>query len=315
MAFASKRVASLLPSATEILCLLGHEQSLVGVSHECDHPPGVRGLPVLTRTRRALPERSADIDRDVRALLEGALAVYEIELEALRDARPDLIVTQDLCEVCAVSLAEVERAVAELGVGGARILSLRPTRLADVWEDVRRVARALGEEERAERELAGIERRIAAVRERAARLSERPATLTIEWLDPVLIGGTWMPELVELAGGCPLVTRPGQHAPTLSQAELRALDPAPELVLVKPCGFDLERSFREEELLRSLLERTTWPAVREGRVFVADGNAFFNRPGPRLVESLEILAACLHPAEFSDLAARHASSFVRLAPR
>lgn len=306
------RVASLLPSATEIVCAVGAGDALVGVSHECDFPPGVERRPVLTRPRVALPRASGAIDRAVREVLEDALAVYEVELERLRAARPDVVVTQDLCDVCAVSLDDVRRALAAVAQEGIAIVSLRPTRLADVWDDVRRVGRALGRERDAETVAQSLERRCAAVAERCRALAARPTVLTVEWLDPVMIGGTWMPELVELAGGRPLVTRPGQHAPALGRAELEALDP--DVVLVKPCGFDLARTAQELDLLARNLPWDRWRAVRAGRVFVADGNAFFNRPGPRLVESLEILAACLHPGAFEDLARAHASSF-RSVPR
>lgn len=311
-AMETPRVASLLPSATEIVCAVGAEDDLVGVSHECDFPPGVANLPVLTRPRVALPRASGAIDRAVRAVLEDALAVYEVELERLRAADPQVIVTQDLCDVCAVSLDDVRRALSELARADVSIVSLRPTRLRDVWDDVRRVGRALAREREGEDVADGLARRCAALAERARALHERPSVLTIEWLDPVMIGGTWMPELVELAGGRPLVTEAGQHAPTLSRAELEALDP--EVVLVKPCGFDLARTSEELGLLERQLPWERWSAVRTGRIWVADGNAFFNRPGPRLVESLEILAACVHPQAFGDLAERHATSFRRVGP-
>ncbi len=297
------RVASLLPSATEIVCAVGARDELVGVSHECDHPRGVENLAVLTRPRRELPRASGAVDRAVREILQDALAVYEIDLERLREARPEVVVTQDLCDVCAVSLDDVRSALAELSELDAEVVSLRPMRLADVWEDVRRVGRALGRAERGEEVAAGLERGVAQLGARAAALGSRPSVLTIEWLDPVMIGGTWMPELVTLAGGTPMVTQPGQHAPTLTHAELAALDP--DVVLIKPCGFDLERTAGELQLLRTSLPWDQWTAVATGRVHLADGNAFFNRPGPRLVESLEILAACVHPYAFPDLIRRH----------
>jgi len=310
------RVASLLPSATEMVCAVGARGELVGVSHECDFPAGVEALPALTRPRRALPQKSAEIDRAVRAILEDALAVYEIELERLNAARPDVVVTQDLCDVCAVSLDDVRRALAELRRADVAVVSLKPTRLADVWDDVRRVGSALGRAAEGERVAGELARRAAELGKRGAEAARgagrRPRVLTIEWLAPVMIGGTWMPELVELAGGEALVTRPGEHAPTLALSELEELDP--EVVLIKPCGFDLARTTAELELLRSNLPWDGWEAVRKGRVYAADGNAFFNRPGPRLVESLEILAACVHPAAFPDLARRHAAAVRRVTP-
>jgi iron complex transport system substrate-binding protein len=304
------RVASLLPSATEIVCALGLEDALVGVSHECDWPPSVRGLPVLTSTRVAHAGTSAAIDRDVRRVLEDALAVYSINLDALHRAAPDVIVTQDLCDVCAVSLEDVRKAAAAV-LPEARIVNLRPTRLAHIWNDVISVGRAVRCEARAESLVRELAQRVERVQARAASQTERPFVLTIEWIDPVMIGGTWMPELVELAGGRALVTRPGDHAPTLALEALRELDPAPDVVLVKPCGFRLERTLAERDRLRALFAELDWPAVSSRRVWIADGNAYFNRPGPRIVESLEILAGCVHPSEFADLVRTHAAACVR----
>lgn len=307
------RVVSLLPSATELVAAVGAAHLLVGRSHECDFPGGLDPLPVLTRPRVSLEGPSGEIDRRVRAALERALTVYEVDVPGLERAAPDVVVTQDLCDVCAVSRSDVEQALAELGTG-AKLVSLHPTRLGDVFDDLERVGSALGRAEEARLARRDLEERVAAIAERAAeaqraRGARRPRVLTIEWIDPVMVGGTWMPELVLLAGGEPLVTEPGQHAPTLSRAELLSLDPAPDAVLIKPCGFDLERSRREYDLLGRLLTELDWPAIGAGRVWVADGNAFFNRPGPRLVESLEILAACLDPDTFADFAERHRENF------
>jgi iron complex transport system substrate-binding protein len=306
----AQRIASLLPAATEIAAALGLAERLVGISHECDHPPEVEHLPRLTRSRlSATPASSASaaIDRDVRELVLDVLGVYAIELDALRRAAPDLILTQDLCDVCAVARPEVERAVAAVLGPSVAIANLAPLRLDDVWADVRRVARAAGIPERGERLVAELGARVAAVAERARRAPRRPRVLTIEWLDPVMIGGTWMPELAALAGAEPLVTRPGQRAPTLALDALGALDP--DVCLIKPCGFTLERTRAEAPLVRELLAATRWPATAAGRVFIADGNAYFNRPGPRLVESLEILAACVHPELFPDFRAQHAGAY------
>ena len=306
------RVASLLPSATEIVCALGARDQLVGVSHECDYPPGVDVLPVLTRARQALPRGSGAIDRTVREILRSALGVYEIDVDRLREARPDVVVTQDLCDVCAVSIEDVRRALAELAGRDIEVVNLRPKRLADVWEDVRLVGRSLGRNERSEKLAADLEHRTRHIAERAAKLQERPSVLSIEWLDPVMIGGMWMPELVTLAGGTSLVTEPGQHAPTLTRDQLAELDP--DVVLIKPCGFDVGRTSEDLALLPVNLPWEHWKAVRAGRVYVADGNSYFNRPGPRLVESLEILAACVHPDAFQEFRRTHAASVRRLKP-
>jgi iron complex transport system substrate-binding protein len=295
------RVASLLPAATEIVCALGARDRLVGVSHECDHPADVVELPRLTSTRLRPSPASGTIDRDVREVLRASLGVYDVDLETLRAADPDVIVTQDLCDVCAVSLPVVERAVRDVLRPDVRVVSLHPMRLGDVWDDVRRVASALEVAAEGERLVAELEARVAAVRERNAPLA-RPSVLTIEWLDPVMIGGTWMPELVELAGGAALITAPGDHAPTLTDVALA--DVAPDVVVIKPCGFDLTRTRVELDRVYELIQ-----ILAPRSAYAADGNAFFNRPGPRLVESLEILAACVHPAVFHDLARAHAGAF------
>ncbi len=307
-----RRIASLLPSATEMVCLVGAGDRLVATSHECDFPPAATGLPRVTRSRLSLSGASAAVDADVRGLVEQALSVYEVDVDALERAAPELIVTQDLCEVCAVSRKDVEAALCELP-GGARLLSLSPTTLDEVLDDVLRVGDAVGERARAEREVAALRARIDAIAARAAACATRPRVLTIEWLDPVMIGGLWMPELIELAGGEPMVTQVGEHAPTLDRDALAALDP--EVVLIKPCGYPLERTRAESALLDDLLDGMPWTATTRGDVWLADGNAFFNRPGPRLVESLEILAACVHPDAFGDFATRHAAHRERRAPQ
>jgi iron complex transport system substrate-binding protein len=206
----------------------------------------------------------------------------------------------------------VRAALRELRQENVAIVSLRPQRLADVWNDLRRVGHAVGRGAPAEVVAAGLEQRCRAIAARAAVLAKRPTVLTIEWLDPVMAGGLWQPELVALAGGTPLVTTPGQPAPTLVRADLEALDP--DVVLIKPCGFPLARIEAELPLLREQLPWTTWRAVRDGRVFATDGSAYFNRPGPRLVESLEMLAACVHPAAFTEFAVAHGAALRRITP-
>jgi iron complex transport system substrate-binding protein len=308
------RIASLLPSATEIVCALGLEEALVGVSHECDFPAGVAGRPVLTASRLALPGRhgsSAGIDREIRRILEDGLSIYTVDLAALKAAAPDVIVTQDLCEVCAVSFEDVAAAARQLASPDARIVNLHPTRLAGILESVLEVGRALGREREADVVVAGLEQRIGEVRRRVERIARpKPAVLTIEWLDPVMVGGTWMPELVEIAGGRALVTKPGENAPTLSSEDLGRL--APDVVLVKPCGFTLERGRAEIGGFVQAARDLGWPAASTGAIWLADGSAYFNRPGPRIVDSLEILAACLHPGQLPDLADRHARAFERV---
>jgi iron complex transport system substrate-binding protein len=242
-------------------------------------------------------------------VITNALSIYAVDETALAALAPDVIVTQDLCEVCAVSLDDVRAAVARLAHRDAvQIVSLSPTRLGDVLDDLERVAAALGRGDVGRAVRRTLERRIQAITERAARAPTRPRVVTLEWIDPLMIGGTWMPELVELAGGTPVGAVAGGPAPTASAHQLAAL--APEIIVVKPCGFSLERALAE----RDVIEHSVIDVVgRHTRVYVTDGNAFFNRPGPRLVESLEIMAACVHPERFEDVAQRHAEVIVRLA--
>jgi iron complex transport system substrate-binding protein len=304
------RVASLLPAATEIVCAVGAEADLVGISHECDFPEAVRSLPALTRARVHPVGTSRAIDREVRRVLQDALAVYEIELARLEAARPDVIVTQDLCDVCAVSFDDVCAAAAKLVDRSIRIVNLHPTRFGDVWSDIERVAEALGRSAEGGEVIRRLQARASEIAARSGARGARPRVVSIEWIEPVMIGGMWMPELIEMAGGEPLVTQPGDHAPTLAMDALRAL--SPDVVVVSPCGFSLDRTLEELHELRGALPWESWPAVRTGRVYVADGNAYFNRPGPRIVESLEILAACLHPDAFPDFLGKHRSAVVRV---
>jgi iron complex transport system substrate-binding protein len=304
------RIVSLLPSATEIVCALGAAEQLVGISHECDFPTEIRGLPVLTRSRIDAAGTSRAIDEAVRGVIENALSIYAVDDARLGALAPDVIVTQDLCEVCAVSLDDVRAAVARLAHRDAiRIVSLRPTRLGDVLDDVERVAEALGLRARGREVRAGLAARIEAVTARASTApGAGPRVVSVEWMEPLMLGGTWMPELIERAGGNAVGAIAGGPAPTITAAQLAEL--APEVVVIKPCGFSLERALAE----RAVIERDLIaPLGGRARVYVTDGNAFFNRPGPRLVESLEIMAACVHPERFGDFAQAHAGAIARLA--
>lgn len=289
---AALRVVSLLPSATEIVAALGCAHRLVGRSHECDFPAEVARLPALTASKLD-GGTSYAIDRQLRSMVQEGLAIYRVDAEGLRALAPDVIVTQDQCEVCAVGLKEVEAAVCAWTDRETRIVSLSPSSLADVWADMRRVADALGVADRGVALVMELETRIEAVAARAAAAPERPRIACIEWIEPPMAAGNWMPELVSLAGGVNLFGEAGRHSPWLDWDALRASDP--DVILVAPCGFDIPRSRRD---LPALEARPGWRAlraVRAGRVAIADGNRYFNRPGPRLVESLEILAEILHP--------------------
>jgi iron complex transport system substrate-binding protein len=300
----TQRIVSLLPSATEIICALGARAELVGVSHECDFPADVVGLPVLTKPKIRTDAPSGEIDRDVREVVKQALAVYDLDVDALRALAPDVIVTQDICDVCAVSFPQVQEAAKSIVGKDVKVVNLHPERLADIWADIRKVASALGREAAGEALLASMDARVKAVSDRAQRTSTRPSILTIEWIDPIMIGGTWMPELAERCAAKALVTTSGQKAPTLTKPQLEALDP--DLVIVKPCGFPLDRTLAEIPTLRKNLPWEDWDAPLNGLVYLCDGNQYFNRPGPRIVDSLEILAACIHPKQFRDFRQKYA---------
>jgi iron complex transport system substrate-binding protein len=293
---AKRRIISLLPSCTEIVCALGLEDQLVGRSHECDFPPSVRRLPACTEAKLNPTGTSARIDRDVKTLLRDALSIYRIDAQKLRDLCPDVILTQAQCAVCAVSLSEVEQAVRDWTGRQPRLLSLSPIRLADLWTDITTVGEALGVAARGKDLVKQLKGRVADVIEKAVKVKRRPSVACIEWLDPLMAAGNWVPELVELAGGLNLFGDAGKHSPWLNWEAVQEHDP--EVIVVMPCGFDLTRTRRE---LPALTGRPDWAklrAVKKGRVFLTDGNQFFNRPGPRLVESLEILAEIFHPNLF-----------------
>ncbi len=286
------RIVSLLPSATEILCSVGLRESLVGVTHECDFPASVAGLPKVTTTLVPTDVSSGEIDALVRERLKTQRALYSLDLPTLERLAPDLIVTQALCDVCAVAEAEVTAAACALP-GRPRVVNLEPTSLAGVLESVRTVGRAAGMPERADAVVAQLQTRVDAVAERSARMPERPRVLLLEWVDPPFSCGHWSPELVALAGGTECVGVAGRPSRTLRWDEVVAA--RPEVVVLACCGFSVERTLRDVPTLRNYPGWADLPAVRAGRVFVVDGSAYFSRPGPRLVNSLEILAHALEP--------------------
>lgn len=308
-------IVTLLAAATEIVAAVGAGDELVGVSHECDHPPeAVADRPVLTRARVGPLPSSAGVDRSVRQLVADALAVYDIDVELLASLAPDVIVTQDLCRVCAVSLDDVRATVARLAAKvDVALVSLHPRRLGDILGDTARVADAVGRPAAGARVVAGLRDRIEHVRTAASALPRRPRVVTVEWIEPVMLGGLWMPELIELAGGQPLGVVAGAPAPTVAREALARL--APDVVVVKPCGFTVERTLAELPVLARTLPWTAWTGPgQDTRVYVADGNAYFNRSGPRIVDSLELLAGLLHPGRFPDQAARLGGAAVRIGP-
>ncbi len=279
------RIASLLPSATEIVCALGLENELVAVTHECDYPDSVRDKPVLTRSVLSGASSGAEVDRHIRELVHEGSSIYALDAPLLEALRPDLILTQELCEVCAVSYPIVERAVRRLG-SSPQLVSLEPETIEDVFENIRVVGRLAGRSAIAERVCDSLRRRVAAVEQRVAGRPRR-RVVCLEWVDPPFNCGHWTPELVTIAGGDERlgVARRPAHAIDWQQV----IDADPEVVVVMACGFSLERSLREVETAGGRFE-----ALR-AQIWVVDGNAFFSRPGPRLVDSVEIMAGILHP--------------------
>lgn len=290
------RIVSLLPSSTEIVCALGFRDKLVGRSHECDYPPGVEELPVCTEPKVDLSGTSYQIDQKVKAVLEQATAVYRVFPDVLDKVRPDVVVTQSQCDVCAVSMKEVEEAVCTLVGSRPQLVSLEPNSLGDIWQDFRKVARALNVPERGEHLVGHCKGRMEQIAQRAAKLQTRPRVATIEWIEPPMAGGNWMPTLVEMAGAENLFGKAGEHSPWLEWQDLMEADP--DYIFILPCGFGIARTEAE---MAALVARKGWNqlrAVRHGRVYLTDGHHYFNRPGPRVVESLEILAEILHPETF-----------------
>jgi iron complex transport system substrate-binding protein len=292
------RIVSLLPSTTEIACALGFERALVGRSHECDFPASVEALPALTEPKLDASAPSAAIDERVRQLVADGLSVYRVDAERLRELAPTHILTQDQCEVCAASRGDVEDALAEWLGERPRVVSLRPAALTDVWDDLGRVAAALDAPERGRALAREIEARVDAIRDRTHSLPQRPRVACVEWIEPLMAAGNWMPELVALAGGESLFGEAGRHSPWIDWKSLRDADP--DVIVVLPCGFDLARTRAEMPPLRAQPGFDALRAVRDGRVYLVDGNQYFNRPGPRLVDSLELLGEMLHPDEFGS---------------
>lgn len=287
------RIVSLLASVTEVVCALGCQSDLVGRSHECDYPPSVLRLPVCTAPKFEVHGTSAEIDARVKESLREGTSVYDVNAELLHQLRPDVVITQAQCEVCAVSLKDVERALCSRSAGQPRIVTLLPNSLADVWHDIAQVATALEIPERGTELSSHLQRRIKVIAVRVQTLTERPRVACLEWVEPLMAAGNWVPELVELAGGVNLFGSAGRHSPWLSWEEL--LEKDPDVIVAMPCGLDLDRTRREMTTLTGRPEWGQLSAARTGRVYVTDGNQFFNRPGPRLVESLEILAAVFYP--------------------
>jgi len=309
------RILSLLASATEIICALGYRDNLVGRSHECDYPASVLTLPQTTTPKIAIHTSSAAIDAAVKnklqyARAEEALGIYDIDRKKIQELQPTHIVTQMQCEVCAVSLRDVEFALARIVEPRPTILSLQPNSLEDIWADVHYIAENLGNHSTGERLVSQLQCQMAHIAKTASSLPTRRSVVVIEWVDPLMTAGNWMPELIAMAGGHCLLSRAGAHSNVITFDSIVAADP--DVLLLCPCGFDLARTLQDIPILQTYPDWTSLQAVRKGRVFAADGNQFFNRPGPRLVESLEILSEILYPEWFDFGHAQDTWKFQRI---
>ncbi len=304
------RICSLLPSATEIVFLLGAGDSLVGVSHECDYPAATARIPKVTRSNIPPDLSSAQIDSAVSSNLQASGSLYALNLPLLEELQPDLVITQRLCDVCAVSFDLVEDAVASLK-SQPKILNLEPHSLDDILENIREAGAVMDRAREAEAAVASLQLRIDAVRNKTKNLAYRPRVFCMEWVNPPFCGGHWMKELVEIAGGCDDLAKP--HQPSHRLEWDRVLSFAPEVIVLTCCGFDLSRCAQEAEILATFDGVFDLPAATAGRVFATDGSAYFSRPGPRIVDSLEILAHLIHPEIFPPPLLTAAFSSVDLA--
>ncbi|WP_372724912.1 cobalamin-binding protein [Novipirellula sp.] len=285
------RIISLLPSATEIVCGLGLRNQLVGVTHECDYPADVAELPKVTQTLIPHDASSGEIDSLVRERLKTERALYSLDMAVVERLRPDLIVTQALCDVCAVAESEVQSAACSLP-GTPRVINLEPTSFADVMQCIRQVGEAAGCLSRAEAFIAQLQQRVDAVAARSASIKTRPSVMLLEWIDPPFCAGHWSPELVSLAGGREAIGVAGARSVTTAWEQIVAANP--EVLMIACCGFDIERTMQDVPILKSYPGWETLACVKNDRVYAVDGSAYFSRPGPRLVDSLEILANALH---------------------
>ncbi len=301
-------IVSLLASGTEIVSALGLRDRLVGRSHECDFPEDVVTLPVLSAPKVDPAASGRQIDQRVREILRDGLSVYTVRVDELERLEPDLIITQDQCEVCAVSLEDVEQALCQLTLTETKVCSLHPDNLEDVFTDIGNVAEMAGVPERGRRLVGSMRDRLVHLEHRT-REARRPRVAMIEWMEPVMIGGGWIPELVRIAGGEPVIVEGPETFKTVAWSDVVAA--RPDVVVIMPCGYDTAKSLAELEggELSEMVGELS--ATRSGRCYLADGNAYFNRSGPRLVDSAEMLAGLLHPEMFPDTEGRFGHAFVR----
>ena len=292
----NQRIISLLPAATEMICALGLEHQLVGRSHECDYPSSIVNLPVCSSAKFISGSNSAEIDKQVKEILSDSLSIYEVDSALIKQLSPDIIITQAQCEVCAVSLNDVELALKDLLEKECQIISLEPHGLDDIYREIQLLADQLGVPEAGVELLELSEERINIIRHKLKFISERPSVACVEWLSPLMIAGNWTPEIVEIAGGTPVLTLAGKHSSYINFEDIVKANP--DILVIMPCGFSIQRTLQEINLLIDLPVWSDLKAVQNQKIFVVDGNQYFNRSGPRITDSIEIMAEIINPKQF-----------------
>ena len=295
----STKIVTLIPSATEIVAFLGQKNSIIGRSHECDYPHGLNHVAKLTSPKINVDGTSLEIDKQINTILENSLSVYKVDVQKLKDLDPDFIITQAHCEVCAVSFSEVENIVSKNLNKSTKIISLQPNTLNDVFNDIKRVAKDLNiENEFNNKLIENLNKRLLKIKKLSQEQESKPTIACIEWMDPLMIAGNWIPEMVKISGGTNILGKSGNDSHWIKFEELINKDP--DIIIFLPCGFNIKKT--KEELKIILKKNDSWKelkAFKNEKLFVADGNQFFNRPGPRLIESLEIFAEVIHPKIFN----------------
>ena len=291
-----KRIVSLLPSCTEIICKLGYREHLVGISHECDYPNSISGLPVLTKARLSTEGTSIEINQSVTDLLQRGLSVYDVDASLLKSLSPEIIVTQAQCEACAVSLDQVQDIVSNWTLNQTEIISLEPNTLNEVWLGFDIIAKTMDAPESSSILKSEINERFKLLKDKLKGTEQKPTVLCIEWIEPIMVAANWVPELVGLAGGKNVMSVSGTDSNFCSWDEIKQTNP--DIIIMMPCGFGIKRTLEDLHFLQNIKGWEELKAVKENKVFVVDGNQYFNRPGPRLVDSAEILAEVIHPEYF-----------------
>jgi iron complex transport system substrate-binding protein len=292
------KIVSLLPSATEIVCALGLEENLIGITHECDYPSSITNKPPLTASRISHETMSsAEIDHAVRSNLDGHGSIYDLNEKLLAELKPDLIVTQELCEVCAVSYKTVQKA-AKMYVADAKVVSLEPNTIEDIFENIKTVGELAGVAEKGAEVVESLRNRLSKIREKTAVLENRPRVFMLEWLEPPFAPGHWVPEQVEIAGGIALMGEAGKKSVTTTYAAI--YESQPEIIILIPCGYYTKDIVRQLEQTRFPANWRELPAVKNGNVWAMDASAYFSRPAPRVVDGAEILAKIFHPNVFGE---------------